>query len=384
MSNQAQPPKKLFQRAKRSQSKLRLALLGISGVGKTYGALLIAKGLGGRVALIDTENNSASLYDDLVEFDCLNMRHDEPGGYHPRRYVDYIKAAESEGYDVLIIDSISPEWDGVGGMLQLSEQIARTKTRGNTFTAWNFVNPYHVEFINAILQSKMHVIVTIKQKTDYVLSQDQNGKTVPSKIGLKPIQRDNFEYDYSVVLELNTSKHALASKDRTRLFDTEIPFQITEQTGKDLSEWLHKNSDDSVTKPRTVQDYAEPPVDTSDVISDAKTELRKELTAHVPADVVGSDMADLFMQEEAEIEPEVAADEQFAGEDEPTPSYQPPKETVDRVGRWIERGIELKSFTGAYAAARKDYQGEELNYVVNRLEAAEAEFKKTAVSGKGV
>lgn len=380
MSNQAQPPKKLFQRAKRSQSKLRLALLGISGVGKTYGALLIAKGLGGRVALIDTENNSASLYDDLVEFDCLNMRHDEPGGYHPRRYVDYIKAAESEGYDVLIIDSISPEWDGVGGMLQLSEQIARTKTRGNTFTAWNFVNPYHVEFINAILQSKMHVIVTIKQKTDYVLSQDQNGKTVPSKIGLKPIQRDNFEYDYSVVLELNTSKHALASKDRTRLFDTEIPFQITEQTGKDLSEWLHKNSDDSVTKPRTVQDYSEPPVDTSDVIADAKAELRKDLSSHTPDDLDGSDTADLFMQSDEESE--LSSNEPMG--DDGVLSYQPPQETVDRVGRWIERGIELKSFTGAYAAANKDYDGDELNYVVNRLKVAEDEFKKSSVSGKGV
>jgi hypothetical protein len=380
MSNQAQPPKKLFQRAKRSQSKLRLALLGISGVGKTYGALLIAKGLGGRVALIDTENNSASLYDDLVEFDCLNMRHDEPGGYHPRRYVEYIKAAESEGYDVLIIDSISPEWDGVGGMLQLSEQIARTKTRGNTFTAWNFVNPYHVEFINAILQSKMHVIVTIKQKTDYVLSLDQNGKTVPSKVGLKPIQRDNFEYDYSVVLELNTSKHALASKDRTRLFDTEIPFQITEQTGKDLSEWLHKNSDDSVTKPRTVQDYSEPPVDTSDVIADAKAELRKELSSHTPDDLDGINTADLFMQSDEESE--LSSNEPIG--DDGVLSYQPPQETVDRVGRWITRAIELKSFTGAYAAANKDYDGEELNYVINCLKVAEDEFKKSSVSGKGV
>lgn len=222
----------MFQKAERRKAKLRLALSGPSGSGKTYGALLIAKGIGGRVAVLDTERGSASLYADMLDFDVVNL--DPP--YEPERYVEVIRAAEQAGYDTLVIDSITHEWKGQGGMLEIVDAIARAKFRGNSYAAWNEGDKRHRKFVDAMLHSKMHIIATMRSKAVYVES-ERNGKKTIEKQGAAPEQRDGIEYEFTCVLDLHCDGNlAVRSKDRTKLFPD--PFQITEDTGRAFVRWL--------------------------------------------------------------------------------------------------------------------------------------------------
>jgi len=224
----------VFKKAKRAQAKLRLAITGPSGSGKTYGALLLAKGLGGKIAVIDTEHSSASLYDHLVDFDTLSL---EPP-YRPERFIEAIKAAEAAGYSTIIIDSITHEWSGAGGCLELNEEIARSKFRGNTWSAWSETNVRHRAFIDAILASQCHVIATMRSKTETAQA-DENGRKVVKKLGMKSEQRDGAEYEFTIVLDLVHDGHfATASKDRSLLFGGD-PKPISVETGRRLLEWLN-------------------------------------------------------------------------------------------------------------------------------------------------
>lgn len=224
-----------FTKATRKKAKLRLALTGPSGSGKTYSALLLAAGIGGRIAVIDTERESASLYEHLVEFDTLNLS----GPFSPERYIEAIKAAEAGKYDVLIIDSITHEWSGVGGCLDLVDEIARAKYKGNSWSAWNDITPRHRALLDAILHSPMHVIVTLRSKTETAQTEGPNGKKQVVKLGMKAEQRDGFEYEMTVVLDLIHDGHfATATKDRTGLFMGHDPHPITEATGAELLRWL--------------------------------------------------------------------------------------------------------------------------------------------------
>lgn len=223
-----------FTKAVRKKSKLRLALTGPSGSGKTYSALLIAKGLGGKVAVIDTEHGSASLYSDLLDFDSLELT----PPYSPERYVAAIQAAEKAGYDVLIIDSTTHEWSGSGGCLEVNEQTAQAKYRGNTWSAWNETTPRHRRFIDSMLQCNMHIIATGRSKTETSQEDSGNGKKKVVKLGMKTEQRDGFEYEFTCVLDIVHDNHyAVASKDRTGLFNGEA-LVINEHTGKSLLNWL--------------------------------------------------------------------------------------------------------------------------------------------------
>jgi len=223
-----------FTKAVRKKSKLRLALTGPSGSGKTYSAPLIAKGLGGKVAVIDTEHGSASLYSDLLDFDSLELT----PPYSPERYVAAIQAAEKAGYDVLIIDSTTHEWSGSGGCLEINEQTAQAKYRGNTWSAWNETTPRHRRFIDSMLQCNMHIIATGRSKTETSQEDSGNGKKKVVKLGMKTEQRDGFEYEFTCVLDIVHDNHyAVASKDRTGLFNGE-PLVINEGTGKSLLSWL--------------------------------------------------------------------------------------------------------------------------------------------------
>jgi hypothetical protein len=223
-----------FVKAVRKQAKLRLALTGPSGSGKTYSALLMAKGFGGKVAVIDTEHGSASLYCDLLEFDVMELT----APYSPERYISAIRDAEKDGYDVLIIDSITHEWNGTGGMLQINEELARSKFKGNTWSAWSESDPRHRKFVDAILQTKMHVIVTMRSKTETSAEKDSNGKTKIIQLGMKAEQRDGIIYEFTTVLDLVHGGHyATATKDRTGVFSDD-PKVITPETGKTILDWL--------------------------------------------------------------------------------------------------------------------------------------------------
>lgn len=222
-----------FQKAMKKRAKLRLALSGPSGSGKTYGALQIAAGLGGKIAVIDTERGSASLYSDLVEFDTLEIA----PPFTPERFIEALQAAAAGGYNVCVVDSITHEWDGAGGCLEINETIAHAKFRGNTWAAWNETTPRHRAFLDAILQSPMHVIATMRSKTETVQGDDKKVK----KLGMKAIQREGAEYEFTVVLDLEHEKHyAVGSKDRTRLFSE--PHVLSPETGKRLLAWLDSGS----------------------------------------------------------------------------------------------------------------------------------------------
>ena len=220
----------MFKKAERKQAKLRLALAGPSGSGKTYSALLLAQGLGGRIAVLDTEHGSASLYADLVDFDALELH----APYSPERYIEVIAAAEQAGYETLVIDSYSHEWTGSGGCLEINESVAHQKFRGNTWAAWNETTPRHRKLTDKILTSSMHIICTMRSKTETVQGE---GKKI-LKLGMKSEQRDGTDYEFTVVLDLTHDGHtATASKDRTKLFDQ--PELISADTGRRLLAWLN-------------------------------------------------------------------------------------------------------------------------------------------------
>ncbi|GKX54061.1 hypothetical protein SOASR030_01730 [Leminorella grimontii] len=223
-----------FEKAMRKKAKLRLALTGPSGSGKTYSALLVAKGIGGKIAVIDTEKGSASLYSDICEFDVLEL---EPP-FTPERFIEAINTAEKAGYDSLIIDSITHEWGGVGGCLELVDTIAKTKFKGNSWSAWSEINPRHRLFLDAILRSPMHIIATMRSKTE-TAQVEENGRKKVAKLGMKSEQRDGVEYEFTTVLDLTHENHyANATKDRTKLFSNADPVILNEDTGKALLEWL--------------------------------------------------------------------------------------------------------------------------------------------------
>lgn len=228
-----------FRKAERKKAKLRLALCGPAGSGKTYSALLIAQGLApeGRIALIDTERGSGELYSDLTPYDVATL----VPPFSPERYIDLIEGAA--GYQVLIIDSLSHAWEGEGGCLELHDRATAASRSGNSYTAWREVTPQHNALVEAMLQSPCHVIATMRSKTAYELSDDGNGKKKPIKVGLAPVQRPGMEYEFTVVLDLSVERHiATATKDRTSLFDGRhwVP---TAKTGEVLREWLESGTD---------------------------------------------------------------------------------------------------------------------------------------------
>lgn len=221
--------------ATRKKVKLRLGLSAVSGGGKTMSALLMAYGMTGdwsKIAVIDTENKSASLYSDLGPYIVLDF---EPP-YSPERYIEAIQVCENSGIEVCIIDSISHEWDGRGGCLEIQEQL------GGKYQDWSKVTPRHQKFIAAILGSKMHIITTVRRKQDYEMSKDPGGKIKVEKAGLKEITREGFEYELSVNLNIELNHMAAASKDRTRLFMDKPAFIISEETGKMLKLWCEEGT----------------------------------------------------------------------------------------------------------------------------------------------
>lgn len=232
----------MFKKAQREQVKLKLAITGPSGSGKTTGALRLAKGLtnNGKVALIDTENRSASLYADLFEFDVLDL---EPP-YDNRKFIDAIEAAVAGGYNAVIIDSASHFWKEI---LAFKDRL--DKRGGNSYTNWAEAGNKFDGIITAVLQSPIHMICCLRSKMDYVLEQNDKGKQVPKKVGMAPIMRDGVEYEFTVVLDLDMAHQATSSKDRTRLFDGRVS-EITEKTGEALRDWLMTGAAPTNVTPR--------------------------------------------------------------------------------------------------------------------------------------
>lgn len=232
----------------RKSAKIRLSLQGASGSGKTYSSLLLAYGLVGdwnKIAIIDTENGSADLYSDLGDYYVLTLS--EP--YTPERYIEAIKLCEKAEVECVIVDSISHEWNGKGGCLEIHEQVTSAMRIPNSFTAWAIVTPRHQAFIDAILQSKCHMIANVRSKTEYVLT-ERNGKQIPQKVGMAPVTRDGFEYETTITFELDVEHKAFVSKDRSGLFSGKPRFVITKETGMCIRDWCNGGTSADEVKAR--------------------------------------------------------------------------------------------------------------------------------------
>jgi hypothetical protein len=223
-----------FKKATRQAVKLKLAVSGPSGSGKTLGALALARALApaGKVALIDTENGSASLYGDRFEFDALDLA----PPFTSARYLEAMQAAVEAGYEVLVIDSLSHQWAGEGGILSRKEEL--DKRGGNSFTNWATFTKEHTAFVSQLLHMPVHVIATLRSKQDYVIEEGNGRKSTPKKVGLAPVQREGLEYEFSTVFDLQMDHKAAASKDRTGLFGEGLVDLTDKQVGKKLLAWL--------------------------------------------------------------------------------------------------------------------------------------------------
>jgi len=237
----------LFRTAERKKVKLRMALCGPSGSGKTMSALLIAKGLGGKIAVIDTERGSSELYSDIANFDVCVL---EPP-FKVEKYIEAINAAGEAGYDVIIIDSISHAWSGEGGLLE--QHTAISNRTNNKYTAWGAVTPLHYRFIDSMLQSPAHIIATMRSKVEYAMEKDEaTGKVTIKKLGMAPVQREGMSYEFTVVLDLDQDHMAVASKDRTSMFSS-LVFMPSIETGRKIKKWLEMGKEDTKEQQNRVE-----------------------------------------------------------------------------------------------------------------------------------
>jgi hypothetical protein len=209
-----------------------MSLQGPSGSGKTYSSLLLGYGLTkdwSKIAVIDSENHSSELYSDLGSYNVLNLT-----SYSPENYIQAIEACGQAGMQVIIIDSISHEWEYI--------LEAHASLPGNSFTNWQKIGLRHKAFIQSILSSKAHIIATTRTKQEYVLN-SLNGKMFPEKVGLKAIQREGLDYEFTLVFDLNMKNSATASKDRTGLFFGKPEQRLTIDVGKSIYNWCNSGSE---------------------------------------------------------------------------------------------------------------------------------------------
>ena len=227
-----------FTKAERKKWFIKLAIAGISGSGKTYSALRLARGLvgdKGRIAFIDTENGSATLYDTLTDFDHCVIQPNANGKFDYKDFIDKVQEAERLGYDAVIVDSASHLWQGI---LADKEILDMNSKSGNTYTTWAQPTKNFNATIQKFLQSRIHLISCMRSKTDYVMELNDKGKQAPRKVGLAPVMRDGIEYEFTVVFDVLANHESATSKDRTGLFVNAGNFLITEETGRQIADWL--------------------------------------------------------------------------------------------------------------------------------------------------
>lgn len=237
----------MFQKATKKKAKARVAFIGPSGSGKTYTALTVARALGKRIAVIDTERGSASKYSgDVADFDVCELE-----TFAPKKYIDALHFAAAQGYDVVVIDSLTHAWTGEGGLLDQKDKHSGK----NSFDAWRTLTPQHNALVEAILGYPGHVIATMRVKTEYVIEEDARGKKVPRKVGLAPVQRDGLEYEFDVVADMDPDNCMHVSKSRCPALAGASIRKPGADVAKTLAAWL----DDGVEAPRREAPAVQPP-----------------------------------------------------------------------------------------------------------------------------
>ena len=240
-----------LKKAQRKRVKLKIGLAAPSGGGKTASSLILGYGLlkgehptwsddqiWDKIAIIDTENGSGELYANckiggtvIGAYNAISL--DPP--YEPNKYMDAINACKDAGMEVCIVDSLSHAWSGRGGLLEKQGNVS--KRTGNSYTAWREITPLHNALVDTLLQTDMHVICTMRSKTEYVQEKDEKGRTTVRKVGMAPVQRDGMEYEFSMFLEIDADHQAFVSKDRTGVIDGQY-FTVTPDVGIKLAHWL--------------------------------------------------------------------------------------------------------------------------------------------------
>lgn len=263
-----------FTKATKRQAKLRLALVGPAGSGKTYTSLTIAKYLGERIAVIDSERGSASKYADEFAFDTL-----EPASFSPDTYIEAIQAAAVAGYDVCIIDSLSAAWTGKDGALEQVDMATKRSRSKNQFTdGWREVTPMHNRMIDAIVGCKMHVIATLRVKTEYIIEENDHGKKVPRKVGLAPIQRQGLEYEFDVIGDLDIDNNLVIDKTRCRALKGKVFTRPGEDMALILRAWVTDGAP-ALEEPEAQAAKPQPEARTPEQRKDTHHKLRMMLTA---------------------------------------------------------------------------------------------------------
>ena len=239
-------------RAERKKAKLRLGLSGPAGSGKTIASLLIAYGLckdWGKITLVDTENGSGDLYVNHIikqngkeikigVYNVITLN----APYEPEKYIRAIEICEEAGDAVVILDSATHAWAGKGGLLEDHGKITDTSSSGNSWAAWRKVTPRHNAFVEKMLTCHLHLIATLRAKTEYVQDKNPDGNTIIKKVGLNPIQRDGMEFEFTAFFDLSQNHNASCSKDRSSLFDGKIWLPDIE-TGEIFLDWLDSGVD---------------------------------------------------------------------------------------------------------------------------------------------
>lgn len=238
-----------FKKATKEKAKGKVALIGPSGSGKTWTALQLARELAGptgRIAVADSEHGTAAKYADSFEFDHLALE-----SYEPENYIESLQLAARQGYDVVILDSLSHAWAGKGGLLEFVDQERKKSKSGNAFTdGWGKATPRHNRLIEALLACPIHLIVTMRSKTEYVIEKDEKtGKSTPRKVGMQPVQRDGLEYEFDVVGDMDNENTLTITKSRC----PGLNGAVLEKPHKNLSEpliaWLTSGVEPAKPKP---------------------------------------------------------------------------------------------------------------------------------------
>ena len=260
-------------KATREKIYVKVALMAPSGGGKTYSSLRLATGMAkeieketkkkAKILLANTEQKRGYYYANEFDYDIVDI--DAP--HEPEKYVDLINFAVSEGYDILILDSSSHEWEGKGGCLELQQKA------GGTYQAWGKITPRHNKFINAIADSPIHIIATMRGKDQYEMTKDEKGKASVQKLGIGAKQRDGFEYEFTCTFLLDQKTNtAEVQKDNTHIFDHEGAALLTEGHGIKIIQWA--NSGEGYTPVVRNENYEES-------ASSDLTTLKKQITAKI-------------------------------------------------------------------------------------------------------
>ncbi len=244
-----------IKKASRSSVKIKLALTGPSGAGKTMSSLLLAAGLvgNGRILVIDSEDGSSNLYADHeltngIEFDVLEIE----APYTVQKYIQALELGQKEKYDCIVIDSISHAWAGEGGLLE--KKSALDSRGGNSYANWSGITKEQELFKSKMVHCNSHLIVTMRSKQEYVLEDNKEGKKTPRKVGLAPVQREGMEYEFTTVFDIGMDHQFVVSKDRTGLFDGQIS-KISRSTGEAIRQWQEGKLERDIPKEKVKLDF---------------------------------------------------------------------------------------------------------------------------------